>query len=134
VVYRLPTEAEWEYATRAGSTGNYCFGDNEMQLQRYAWYRAHAGGSTHSVGQLQANAWGLYDIYGNVWEWVQDWYGPYAADAAVDPPGPAAGSYRGMRGGGWNSDASYCRSAHRGNAGPSYRLVYLGFRLLREVS
>jgi formylglycine-generating enzyme required for sulfatase activity len=135
VVYRLPTEAEWEYAARAGSIGAYCFGDNAAQLQRYAWYHVNAGGSTHPVGQLLANAWGLHDMHGNVWEWVQDWYGSYAAAAAVDPIGPAAaGSVRLMRGGGWSGGASNCRAAHRSGADPGLRSGRLGFRLLREVS
>jgi formylglycine-generating enzyme required for sulfatase activity len=122
MVYRLPTEAEWEYAVRAGSIGAYCFGDNAAQLQRYAWYHVNAGGSTHPVGQLLANAWGLYDMHGNVWEWVQDWYGPYATATAVDPIGPAAaGSVRLMRGGGWSSGASNCRSTYRSGAGPPQR-------------
>jgi formylglycine-generating enzyme required for sulfatase activity len=134
VIYRLPTEAEWEYAARAGSSGAYCFGDSEVQLRRYAWYRVNAQGSTHPVGQLQANAWGLYDVHGNVWEWVQDWYGPYAAEDAVDPTGPAAGSDRVLRGGSWDDEASNCRSASRSDVVQGHRNVYLGFRLLREVS
>jgi formylglycine-generating enzyme required for sulfatase activity len=139
-LYRLPTEAEWEYAARAGATGSYCFGDDVTQLAQYAWYADNAGGTTHPVGQLQPNAWGLYDMHGNVWEWVQDWYDSqeYTRRAAtgiavVDPVGPAAGSGRVFRGGSWGNIARDCRSAGRGGYAPGYRRRSLGFRLLREV-
>jgi formylglycine-generating enzyme required for sulfatase activity len=134
--YRLPTEAEWEYAARAGKPTAYSFGNDARQLGEYAWYGDNAGGKTHPIGQKKPNAWGLYDMHGNVWEWVQDWYGPYTAGAAVDPAGPPSGSHRVMRGGSWRSDAGYCQAANRYSfaAAPSYdRLVNLGFRLLREV-
>jgi formylglycine-generating enzyme required for sulfatase activity len=129
--YRLPTEAEWEYTARAGSTTAYSFGDDSGQLSKYAWFGANAGNTTHPVGQLQPNAWGLYDMYGNVWEWVQDWYGAYAAEPVTDPQGPASGSGRVIRGGSWRDDAGYCRSAYRGSDAPGYRYDHLGFRLLR---
>jgi formylglycine-generating enzyme required for sulfatase activity len=132
--YRLPTEAEWEYAARAGSTTAYSFGDDPRQLSEYAWYSENSGGQTHPVGQLKPSAWGLYDMHGNVWEWVQDWYGPYTAAAVVDPAGPPSGSARVIRGGGWDYDTSYCRSAYRNDATPGYRIDSLGFRLLRLVS
>jgi formylglycine-generating enzyme required for sulfatase activity len=131
--YRLPTEAEWEYAAQAGSTTAYGFGDDPAQLQAYAWYEANAGGTTQPVGQKQPNAWGLYDMHGNVWEWVQDRYGPYSAAVVTDPQGPASGSYRVARGGSWNDDAGDCRSADRYHAPPGYRIVCLGFRLLRTA-
>lgn len=139
--YRLPTEAEWEYAARANSTTAYCFGDEERQLEQYAWYSKNSGHTTLPVGQLQPNAWGLYDMHGNVWEWVQDWYDHTAYQrratagvTAVDPLGPARGSNRVVRGGSWSGVASYCRAADRGLADPSHRFDSLGFRLLREVS
>lgn len=128
--YRLPTEAEWEYAARAGSTTAYSFGDDPQRLPDYAWYKANAGGRTHPVGQLQPNAWGLYDIHGNVWEWVQDWYGTYPDAPATDPHGPPSGTHRMRRGCGWNNFASFCRTANRYSV-PGYRDDFLGFRLVR---
>jgi formylglycine-generating enzyme required for sulfatase activity len=138
--YRLPTEAEWEYAARAGATGDYCFGDDVTQLSQYAWYKDSAKGTTHPVGQLQPNDRGVYDMHGNVSEWVQDWYNATeyqrrvaAGTAVVEPTGPAAGSYRVARGGSWRSNARRCRSAFRFYDAPDNRLAILGFRLLRMV-
>jgi formylglycine-generating enzyme required for sulfatase activity len=131
--YRLPTEAEWEYAARAGSSTAYCFGNDESRLGEYAWYEANAGGQTHPVGQLRPNAWGLYDIHGNVWEWVQDWYEEYPAEAVTDPQGPSSGSDRVHRGGSWCNYARLCRSAHCDFDTPGFRYSYLGFRLLRAA-
>ncbi|WP_089936968.1 SUMF1/EgtB/PvdO family nonheme iron enzyme [Candidatus Entotheonella palauensis] len=133
VRYRLPTEAEWEYANRAGSATDYSFGSDGRQLDRYAWYADNAGNQTHPVRQREPNAWGLYDMHGNVWEWVQDWYGKYAVEERADPEGPSAGANRVIRGGGWSSEAWYCRSAYRGYWPPSDRRHDLGFRLLRMV-
>ena len=129
--YRLPTEAEWEYAARAGSTTAYSFGDNPTPLAQYAWYDDNAGSTTRPIGQQQPNAWGLYDMHGNVWEWVQDWYAPYLAPTAVDPQGPIGGAFRVIRGGSWFDIARDCRSASRDYAGPSARDGTLGLRLLR---
>jgi formylglycine-generating enzyme required for sulfatase activity len=131
--YRLPTEAEWEYAARAGTTTVYSFGNEASQLGTYAWYRDNARQTTHPVGHKQPNAWGLFDVHGNVWEWVQDWYGAYAADAVPDPQGPSSGSYRVIRGGSRLNDAKDCRSANRNGVPPDGRDDDLGFRLLREL-
>jgi formylglycine-generating enzyme required for sulfatase activity len=124
--YRLPTEAEWEYAARAGTTGPYA-GD----LDAMAWYDKNSGGKTHPVATKAANARGLYDMHGNVWEWVQDWKGDYSASAVTDPVGPSSGSRRVHRGGSWNSKSQYCRSALRHYYSPDSRYFYLGLRLLR---
>ena len=124
--YRLPTEAEWEYAARAGTSGDR-YGD----LDAIAWNRDNSGFRTHPVGQKAPNAWGLYDMLGNVWEWTQDWYGHYPGGFVTDPRGPASGSGRVSRGGGWHLGAMYCRASFRYNGSPGDRLSYLGFRLLR---
>ena len=113
-VYRLPTEAEWEYACRAGTTTAYSFGDDAKDLGKYAWFSDNSGFKTHGVGEKLPNGWGLYDMHGNVWEWCSD----------------AEGSYRVFRGGGWGSTAWFCRSALRRRLGPSNRSVHLGFRLV----
>ena len=128
---RLPTEAEWEYACRAGSTTKYCCGDGQSELGDYAWNGTNSNNQTHQVGQKKSNAWGLYDMHGNAWEWCNDWYGGYANLAAVDPTGPSAGSERVSRGGCWRYDAGFCRSAYRGHIEPGYRDPYLGFRVSR---
>ena len=129
--YRLPTESEWEYACRAGSSTAFCFGEAEARLGEYAWDDSNSGGKTHPVGQKAANAWGLYDMHGNVWEWCSDWHGEYPSSAVTDPTGPSTGSYRVRRGGGWGSvrGGSNCRSACRGRHVPSNRYNDLGFLL-----
>jgi formylglycine-generating enzyme required for sulfatase activity len=134
--YRLPTEAEWEYAARAGTTTAYSFGDDTSQLGRYAWHgEDFASGSTHQVGQKEPNAWGLYDVHGNVWEWVQDWYDEryYSQSPSVDPPGPSSGSGRVVRGGSWHQTATSWRSAFRRQYDPDYRGISIGFRLVRSA-
>ena len=136
--YRLPTEAEWEYACRAGTTTEYSFGDDEEQLGEYAWYSDWPGGSTHPVGQKKPNIWGLYDMHGNVWEWVQDWYAEdyykqFQSKTAIDPRGPKQGTYRVIRGGSWNNYATYLRSAYRDDRPPGNAYDYVGFRLLRTI-
>jgi formylglycine-generating enzyme required for sulfatase activity len=106
--YRLPTEAEWEYAARAGTTGA-----RHGSLDAVAWHVGNSGGTTHPVGQKQANAWGLYDMLGNVWEWTSDWYGSYPGGAVTDPVGASTGSNRVLRGGSWYSHARLARAAYR---------------------
>lgn len=130
--YRLPTEAEWEYAARAGSTTIFGFGNDPKSLGEYAWYRGNAARHSHPVGQKRPNAWGLYDILGNVWEWVQDWDGKYAAGPVTDPPGPNTGTYRMRRGCGWNNEANVCRVANRYSV-VGYRDDFLGFRVVRVL-
>jgi formylglycine-generating enzyme required for sulfatase activity len=120
-VYRVPTEAEWEYACRAGSKAAYSFGANSKTLGDYAWFGENSGGQIHPVGEKKANAWGLYDMHGNVWEWCSDWYGVYPKGSVSDPSGPSEGSIRVIRGGGWDDGAAFCRSADRGGRGPSDR-------------
>lgn len=127
-VYRLPTEAEWEYACRAGSDTTYYFNNDFRVLKINGWYRENSSIRTHDVGQLNPNAWGLYDIHGNVGEWCSDWYGEYPAGAANDPTGPSEGSFRVYRGGSWLLGAHLCRSASRGWSAPSFR-GDAGFRI-----
>lgn len=128
--YRLPTEAEWEYACRAGSAG-----DQTGSLDALAWYKANSAAQTRPVGQKQPNAWGLYDMQGNVWEWVQDWYAPdyYKRSPATDPPGAAPAAYRVYRGGSWYGSAGDCRAALRGFDLPGHHYYSLGLRLVRTV-
>ena len=95
----LLTEAEWEYACRAGSEGLWCFGDEEEKLSSYAWFRTNSNNQTQPVGQKHPNAWGLYDMHGNVWEWCWDWYSSYSSELQTDPTGPDQGPYRMLRGG-----------------------------------
>ncbi len=126
--WRLPTEAEWEYACRAGSTG-----ERYGELDAVAWHKGNSGGETHPVGQKQPNAWGLHDTLGNVWEWCWDWKGDYPAGAVTDPTGPAEGRCRVYRGGGFDGVTGLVRAAHRREFFPSYRGGYLGFRPARSL-
>ncbi len=130
-LYRLPTEAEWEYAARAGTTTRYSFGDEASQLGDYAWYGKNAGNTTHPVGQKKPNPWGLHDMHGNVWEWVQDWHGDYPPESVTDPTGPATGVLRVLRGGSWISNGQDVRSANRNRNDPGNRNDGIGFRLAR---
>jgi len=132
-MYRLPTEAEWEYAARAGSTADY---GTPGALTLGGWIADNSGGTTHPVGQLRPNAWGLYDMEGNVWQWVSDWYGPYPSHPVVDPTGPASDKCGGqgcrvLRGGSCITPAAYARSAYRDLVYPRGQRKFAGFRLVR---
>ena len=134
---RLPTEAEWEYACRANTQTRYYPGDKEEDLDRAGWYYKNSGGQLHPVGEKEPNSFGLYDMHGNVWDWVEDYMhdnyngGPNDGSAWIDSP---RGSIRVFRGGSWNYVAQYCRSADRNAVSPDYRYYDLGFRLSRSVS
>jgi formylglycine-generating enzyme required for sulfatase activity len=128
--YRLPTEAEWEFACRAGSSTRFHFGNGEGALGDYAWYSANSGSQIHPVGEKKPNSWGLHDMHGNVWEWCEDRYGgPLPGGSVTDPKGPIAGLNRVFRGGSWGIAASRCRSAYRVWNKPGYRDYTLGFRV-----
>ena len=121
----LPTEAQWEYACRAGTKGSY---GGTGKLDEMGWYDDNSGDKTHEVKGKQPNKWGLYDMHGNVWEWCSDWYGDYPSGSVTDPTGPSSGSDRVFRGGSWYNIAGSCRSAYRINGGPTIRYIYLGLR------
>ena len=131
-VYRLPSEAEWEYACRAGTTTRWSFGDNESLLGDYAWYSGNASG-TKAVGGKLPNAWGLYDMHGNAREWVRDRYDSvyYNSSPRVDPLGPTSGSDRVLRGGAFHNGTQNTRSAYRYSSSPADRYDNTGVRLLR---
>lgn len=133
-VYRLPTETEWEYACRAGSRSMYFFGDRFGELDRFAWYWKNADRQPQPVATREPNPWGLYDVYGNVYEWTSDWYrsDSYRAGETVDPVGPETGRNRVLRGGGWSCNPDNCRSAYRNHAPPDKRAPAIGFRLVME--
>ena len=122
----LPTEAQWEYACRAGSSGPF---SGTGRLDDMGWHDSNSDGKTHPVAQKKANAWGLFDMHGNVWEWCADGYGPYPSGTVTNPFGSASGSSRVSRGGSWRYYARHCRSANRDNGGPGSRRSDLGFRV-----
>ena len=129
--FRLPTEAEWEYACRAGSKTIYTFGNDRATFKEYAWYNENSENKTHPVGQKKPNAWGLYDMHGNVSEFCADWYERYyLAAAATDPTGPTTGTVRILRGGSWLDKPWYCRSAGRLCQAPSVRRANTGLRVV----
>jgi formylglycine-generating enzyme required for sulfatase activity len=127
--YRLPTEAQWEYACRAGTTTAYNTGATISD--NTGWYSSNSGNKTHEVGKKPANAWGLYDMHGNVWEWCWDWYGSYSSDAQTDPMGASSGTSRVVRGGGWGSTLGGVRSAVRNDSNPYYSNSNIGLRIVR---
>jgi formylglycine-generating enzyme required for sulfatase activity len=127
--YRLPTEAEWEYACRAGTQTPFFFGNSPSKLARYAWFDENAGGKPHPVGQKQPNPWGLYDMYGNVWEWCNDFYKVdyYEESPEDNPKGPKTGDTKVVRGGAWKFGAESCRSGYRYNENPGYVDACFGY-------
>ena len=131
--YRLPTEAEWEYACRAGSTTRFFYGNDKDKLGEYAWNKQNSENQTHPAGQKKSNAWGLYDMYGNVWEWCQDWYdkGYYSRSPERDPKGSSS-KERVIRGGSWNNGANVLRSAERHNSEPDLRYYSIGLRIAKD--
>jgi formylglycine-generating enzyme required for sulfatase activity len=133
--YRLPSEAKWEYACRAGTQTSYFFGEDESKLDEYAWYSANSGGKTHAIGQKKPNQWGLYDMHGNVWEWVQDeWHENYNRAPSDGTAWEEGNSFdRVSRGGSWYCNAEFCRSAGRFRRELRKCFGNLGFRLLREL-
>jgi formylglycine-generating enzyme required for sulfatase activity len=132
---RLPTEAEWECACRAGSAGRWFFGDDQAQLDAHAWYQGNSGGQTQPCGQKQPNQWGLYDMHGNVWEWCADWFEVRSdsGSSLADPHGPTFGTARVLRGGSWAASPRTCRCAFRGKSDPRSRIYVNGCRLVVET-
>ncbi len=131
--FDLPTEAQWEYACRAGTTTTYYWGDSKNSSYSYAWYNGNSSSRPHWVGEKTPNAWGLYDMSGNVWEWCLDWWG--SLKYGTNPKGPSSGSTRVWRGGGWSNSADSCTSSSRyGDFSPSLAVNYIGFRLARPLS
>ena len=135
---RLPTEAEWEYAYRAGTTTAFHSYpaqpngfDDDTLLDNIAWYTSNSGGQTHAVGGKLANGLGLHDMSGNVWEWCQDWYGPYSSGSVTNPTGPATGTGRLLRGGSWYNNSNVCRGSRRGGNNPNEVYTNFGFRVVR---
>jgi formylglycine-generating enzyme required for sulfatase activity len=134
--YGLPTEAQWEYACRAGTTTRFSFRDGDRRLWEYVWFSGNSDSKTHAVGQMRSNAFGLCDMHGNVWEWCWDGYGgKYNVSAPVaNRPGPSGASARVAWGGSWGSIPRDCRAASRGSNSPGFRGSYLGFRVARVQS
>ena len=127
--YRLPTEAEWEYAARAGTDTAYSFGSAPAKLTGYAWFKKTARGKPQPVAQRKPNPWGLYDMHGNLWEWCNDFYhvDAYGEASVTDPKGPESGDKKVLRGGCWNSEPDACRSAYRYNESPGYTDACFGY-------
>jgi formylglycine-generating enzyme required for sulfatase activity len=131
---KLPTEAQWEHACRAGRATKYSFGDDEKQLAEYAHYAQTFAVGTLPVGSKKANPWSLFDMHGNLWQWCADWFGQSYSDAQnVDPAGPASGQWRVLRGGAWDCSYRYCRSAIRYWGAPYRESIVVGFRVVVEL-
>ncbi len=128
--YRLPTEAEWEYACRAGTTNQFHFGDDETEGAAHAWSSENSEGRTHPVRQKRANAWGLHDMHGNVWEWCQDWFAEYPRADLTDPLGPPQGTTKVFRGGSWNHELRFARASSRFTMAPASGIYFVGFRVV----
>lgn len=128
--FRLPTEAEWEYAARGGNKSNGCKYAGSNSIGSVAWYDDNSGSSTHEVRTKSPNELGLYDMSGNVWEWCQDWYGNYSSGSQTNPQGPSSGSGRVLRGGGWDGIAATCRVTNRDSSAPDRRIISNGFRVV----
>lgn len=127
--YRLPTEAEWEYACRAGSTNLFSFGDDATLADQYAWTLENSEAETHPIGLKRPNPWGLYDMHGNVWEWTLDWFAEFPAADLKDPTGPAYGTFKVFRGGSWNHPVELARSRNRFMMPPTNGIYFVGFRI-----
>jgi len=127
--YRLPTEAEWEYACRAGTTNRFSFGDDTTDAALYAWTDENSEASTHPIGLKRPNPWGLYDMHGNVWEWVHDWFAEYPAMALTNPAGPPTSKFKVFRGGGWNNEIQFARSGNRFMMSATNGIHFVGFRM-----
>lgn len=134
--YRLPTEAQWEYACRAGTNTAFGFAEDTKTMDEYAWFAGTSEGKTHPIGLKKPNAWGLYDMHGNVREWCMDWYGDYPRRPTVDPMGPTKGGLRVLRGGSWGEPAQNCRCASRDSYLPTSRFNDngAGFRVIMSVA
>ena len=130
----LPTEAQWEYACRAGTTTSWSFGDNESAANNYMWFSANSNRRTQPVGQKQATPWGLRDMHGNVWEWCLDWYGSYSGASHSDYQRTVSSSNRVGRGGCWNQTSLGCRSAYRIPLAPGGWTDHIGFRVVIILS
>jgi formylglycine-generating enzyme required for sulfatase activity len=129
-IYRLPTEAEWEYAARGGKLSKGYTYSGSNTIDDVAWYTSNSSNTTHSVGQKIANELGIYDMTGNVWEWCSDWYGAYSSNSQTNPTGASSGTYRVMRGGSWDFFPQGSRVAYRGNRAPDARGDFIGFRVV----
>lgn len=131
-VYRLPTEAEWEYAARGGKLSKGYTYSGSNTIDDVAWYSSYSGVQTHFIGQKTANELGIYDMTGNVWEWCSDWYGTYSSNSQTNPTGASGGTFRVLRGGSWGYSPQFCRVAYRGDYPPYNRFNNIGFRVVAK--